>query len=43
MVNKEKIIHIVFGMSIAGSLKFALKKLGKEDKEKVICFLTFFL
>ncbi|MCY8922952.1 DUF1835 domain-containing protein [Bacillus atrophaeus] len=42
MVNKEKIIHIVFGMSIAGSLKFALKKLGKEDKEKVICFCDIF-
>ncbi|MCY8917395.1 DUF1835 domain-containing protein [Bacillus atrophaeus] len=31
-----------FTSFFAGSLKFALKKLGKEDKEKVICFSDIF-
>ncbi|WP_179097672.1 DUF1835 domain-containing protein [Paenibacillus sp. FSL H7-0331] len=31
-------VHIVFGDSIAGSLKFAIKQLGYADTNKVICF-----
>lgn len=31
-------IHIVFGLSVAGSLKMALKQAGKADQEDIIAF-----
>lgn len=31
-------LHIVFGDSLAGSLKFAIQQLGYEDTNKIICF-----
>lgn len=42
--NKKeyKVIHIVFGESAAGSLRMALKEMGVQEGEKVICFLDNF-
>ncbi|MFP7394004.1 DUF1835 domain-containing protein [Niallia circulans] len=33
-----KVVHIAFGESAAGSLRMALKEMGVQDEEKVICF-----
>ncbi|MFD2654572.1 DUF1835 domain-containing protein [Gracilibacillus thailandensis] len=42
MKGNYRTVHIVFGDSIAGSLKMALEKMNRQDEENIIVFSDFF-